>query len=42
MSATRRENGLEVNDNVDERYHLEKSTEVACKYLLKFKEELGS
>lgn len=42
MPATARENGLEVNDNVDERYHLEKSTQVACKYLLKSKEELGS
>ncbi|CAH8290466.1 transglycosylase-like protein with SLT domain [Mariniflexile fucanivorans] len=42
MPATARENGLEVNDNVDERYHLEKSTEVACKYLLKSKQELGS
>jgi membrane-bound lytic murein transglycosylase D len=42
MPATARENGLEVNDNVDERYHLEKSTEVACKYLLKSKESLGS
>ena len=42
MPATGRENGLEVNDNVDERYHLEKSTEVACKYLIKSKEELGS
>lgn len=42
MPATGRENGLEVNDNVDERYHLEKSTEVACEYLLKSKKELGS
>jgi len=42
MPATARENGLEVNDNVDERYHLEKATEVACKYLLKSKEELGT
>ncbi len=42
MPATGRENGLEVNGNVDERYHLEKSTEVACKYLLKSKEDLGS
>jgi membrane-bound lytic murein transglycosylase D len=42
MPATARENGLEVNDNVDERYHLEKSTEVACKYLLKSKQDLGS
>ena len=42
MPATGRENGLEVNDNVDERYHLEKSTEVACEYLLRSKKELGS
>jgi len=42
MPATAKENGLEVNDNVDERYNLEKSTEVACKYLLKSKESLGS
>lgn len=42
MSATAKENGLEVNDNVDERYHLEKATEVACKYLKDSKERLGS
>lgn len=35
MEGTARENGLEVNAEVDERYHLEKSTIVACKYLLK-------
>lgn len=42
MPATARENGLEVNDNVDERYHLEKATEVACKYLQSSKDNLGS
>ena len=42
MPATGRENGLEVNKNVDERYNLEKATEVACKYLKKSKESLGS
>ncbi len=42
MPATAKENGLEVNENVDERYHLEKSTEVACKYLLQSKRSLGS
>jgi membrane-bound lytic murein transglycosylase D len=26
--------GLEVNDDIDERYNLEKSTEAACKYIL--------
>ena len=42
MKGTGRENGLEINTNVDERYHLEKATEVACKYLLKSKKSLGS
>jgi len=42
MKATGRENGLEVNANVDERYNLVKSTEVACGYLKKAKERLGS
>lgn len=42
MKATGREYGLEVNSNVDERYHLEKSTEVACKYLKKWKDKYGS
>lgn len=42
MPATAKENGLEVNENVDERYNLEKSTEVACKYLLQSKKSLGS
>jgi len=32
--GTGEEYGLEINGEVDERYHLEKSTEVACKYLL--------
>lgn len=32
MPATGRELGLEVNDNIDERYHIEKSTLAACKY----------
>ena len=40
--ATAKENGLEVNDNVDERYNLEKATEVACKYILNSKEQLGT
>ncbi len=42
MKATAREYGLEVNSNVDERYHLEKSTDVACRYLKKYKEKFGS
>jgi len=42
MKATGREYGLEVNDNVDERYHVEKSTQVACDYLNKWKERFGT
>lgn len=42
MPETAREKGLEVTETVDERYHLEKSTEAACKYLLLAKEKLGS
>lgn len=34
--------GLEVNDQVDERYHVEKSTQAACKYFLDAKKQLGS
>ena len=33
MKATGRSYGLEVNDEVDERYHIAKATEAACKYL---------
>lgn len=33
MPATGREFGLEVTENVDERYHLEKATAAACRYL---------
>jgi len=42
MKDTGKENGLEINTNVDERYNVEKSTEVACKYLLKAKEKFGT
>jgi hypothetical protein len=34
LDGTAKDYGLEVNNEVDERYHVEKSTEVACKYLL--------
>jgi membrane-bound lytic murein transglycosylase D len=42
MEATARESGLEVNGEVDERYHLEKSTEAACRYLLNAKQRFGT
>ena len=42
MPETAKEKGMDVNDFVDERYHLEKSTEAACKYLLAAKNKFGS
>jgi len=42
MPATAKERGMEVTDEVDERYHLVKSTEAACQYLLNAKEKMGS
>lgn len=42
MPATAKEKGLEVTDEVDERYHLVKSTEAACVYLLDAKEKFGN
>lgn len=42
MKDTGKEYGLEVNDNVDERYHIEKATQAACDYLKKWKAYFGS
>lgn len=42
LKGTAVEYGLEVNDNVDERYDVEKATHAACKYLLKSKEKFGN
>ncbi|MDG2281225.1 MAG: lytic transglycosylase domain-containing protein, partial [Flavicella sp.] len=42
MPHTAKERGLEVNNNVDERYNIEKATEAACDYLLQSKEKFGT
>ncbi|HIE45947.1 MAG TPA: lytic transglycosylase domain-containing protein [Flavobacteriaceae bacterium] len=42
MKTTGKEMGLEINKNVDERYHLEKATKIACKYLLKAHDKFGN
>lgn len=42
MPETAKERGMEVNDIVDERYDLEKSTQGACSYLLRAKEKFGT
>ncbi len=41
MPQTARELGLEVNDQIDERYNIEKSTRAACKYLKKAYNKYG-
>ncbi|MFT6717491.1 MAG: membrane-bound lytic murein transglycosylase D [Saprospiraceae bacterium] len=42
MEKTGQEYGLEINRNVDERYHLEKATKVACKYFKRAYKKFGS
>jgi len=42
LEGTGKDFKLEINDNVDERYHIEKSTRVACEYLKKSKERFGT
>jgi hypothetical protein len=42
MKSTAREYGLEVSEEVDERYNIEKSTVAACKYLKKAYEKFNS
>lgn len=39
--STAKEYGLEVSSEVDERYHIEKETVAACKYLLKAHDKYG-
>lgn len=42
MKETGLRYGLEINDEVDERYHLEKSTDAACKYLKDAQAKFGN
>ena len=42
MKSAAKEYGLEVGDEVDERYHLEKATQAACDYLNAAKRSTGS
>ena len=42
MAATGREQGMEINNNIDERYDVEKSTRFACDYLKKSYEKYGN
>ncbi len=42
MDGTGKDYGLEITEYVDERYHIEKSTVAACKYLKRAYKEFGS
>ncbi len=42
LEGTGRDLGLEINEFVDERYHVEKATAAACEYLLDAKGRYGS
>jgi membrane-bound lytic murein transglycosylase D len=42
MKATAGSFNMEINEDVDERYHVEKATRAACKYLKKERQKLGS
>lgn len=42
LEGTAKDYGLEVNSEVDERYHLEKATIAACKYLKESYEKYGN
>ncbi|MCF6181108.1 lytic transglycosylase domain-containing protein [Lutibacter sp.] len=42
LKNTAKENGLEVNDNVDERYNLELATQAACNYLKEARIKFGT
>lgn len=42
LESTAKENGLEINPEIDERYHIEKSTEAACKIIKSAYQKFGS
>ena len=42
MKGTAKDYGMEVNSEIDERYHLEKSTQAACEYLQKAYNKFGN
>jgi len=42
IESTARNYGLEVNEEVDERYHVEKSTEAACQFLKEAYKKFGN
>lgn len=42
LESAAKENGLEINAEVDERYHIEKSTETACRILKSAYQKFGS
>ena len=42
MESAAKQYNLVINDEVDERYHIQKATEAACRYLIECRNDLGS
>lgn len=42
LESAAKENGLEINTEIDERYHIEKSTQAACRILKSAYQKFGS
>lgn len=42
VEATAKEKGLEINEDIDERNHIERSTEAACKFFLQAYDKFGN
>lgn len=42
LQGTAKDYGLEIDDEVDERYHIEKATKVACEYIRDAHEKFGN
>ena len=42
LEATAKDYDLLITEEIDERYHLEKSTRAACRYLKRIKDQVGS
>jgi len=42
LEGTAKEYGLEINNEIDERYHFEKSTEAACRFILESYDKYGT
>jgi hypothetical protein len=42
MKSAAQEQGLQINSEIDERYHVEKATHAACRHLIKLHDDFGT